>query len=137
MPVKKKTEAKSTASSKSAKKGAVVDVPEVDESPADRLVKEGIVATYALNSKKMHRNVRDINVSNLSVLYHGTPLIEEAELSLNYGNRYGLIGRNGCGKSTFMKVIGARSFPIPDGIDIFHLKEEIEASEMTAKVTIH
>jgi ATP-binding cassette subfamily F protein 2 len=35
-----------------------------------------------------------------------------------------------------MKVIGARCFPIPDGIDIFHLKEEIEASEMTAKEAV-
>jgi hypothetical protein len=39
--------------------------------------------------------------------------------------RYGYIGRNGCGKSTFMKVIAARCFPIPDGIDIFHLSEEV------------
>ena len=39
--------------------------------------------------------------------------------------RYGYIGRNGCGKSTFMKVIAARCFPRPDGIDIFHLSEEV------------
>ena len=44
--------------------------------------------------------------------------------------------RNGCGKSTFLKVIGARCFPIPDGIEIFHLKEEIEASDMTAKEAV-
>lgn len=40
-----------------------------------------------------------------------------------------LSGRNGCGKSTFMKALGARAVPIPDGIDVFHLKEEIEASD--------
>ena len=48
----------------------------------------------------------------------------------------GFIGRNGCGKSTFMRVIGARSFPIADGIDIFHLKEEIEPSDLTAKEAV-
>lgn len=102
------------------------------------------MATYALNAKKIHRNVRDISgfialivvmkistywknstVTNLTVTFHGTPIIEEADLFLNYGNRYGYIGRNGCGKSTFMKVIAARCFPIPDGIDIFHLSEEV------------
>lgn len=31
------------------------------ESYADRLRREGVVATYALNSKKIHRNVRDIS----------------------------------------------------------------------------
>lgn len=105
-------------------------------TPADRLRNEGIVATFAMSSKKMHRNVKDISVDNLTVLLQGTPLVEEAELSLNFGNRYGLIGRNGCGKSTLMRVIGARCIPIPDGIDIFHVREEIEASDMTAKEAV-
>ena len=33
------------------------------------------------------------------------------------------------GKSTFMNALGARAVPIPDGIDVFHLKEEVEASD--------
>ena len=113
------------------------DSANVIDSPSDILRKEGIVATYAMDGNKiMHKNVRDISVSNLTVTFHGTPMIDDAELTLNYGNRYGFIGRNGCGKSTFMRVIGARCFPIPDGIDIFHLKEEIEATEMTAKEAV-
>ena len=111
-------------------------VPEETVSSADQLRREGIVATFALSNKKIHRNVRDISVSNLTVTFHGSPIVEEAELCLNYGNRYGYIGRNGCGKSTFMRVIAARCFPIPDGIDIFHLSEEIEASDMTAKEAV-
>ena len=35
---------------------------------------------------------RDINV-NAVTAYYGSPLIEESNLSLNYGNRYGFIGR--------------------------------------------
>ena len=35
-----------------------------------------------------------------------------------------------------MRVIGARSFPIAEGIDLFHLKEEIEPSELTAKEAV-
>ena len=69
-----------------------------EETAADKLRREGIVVTYAAQSKKIHRNVRDISVSSLTVTYHGAPMVEEAELSLNYGNRYGFIGRNGCGK---------------------------------------
>ncbi|KAJ1415980.1 P-loop containing nucleoside triphosphate hydrolase protein [Ochromonadaceae sp. CCMP2298] len=105
-------------------------------SAADKLRKMGVITTYSHNSKSMHRNVRDIAVSNLTVTFHGAPLVEDAELALNYGNRYAYIGRNGCGKSTFMKVIAARSFPIPEGIDIFHVSEEIEATEMTAKEAV-
>lgn len=134
MPAKREKEKGGKSKEKGGKKEDVVD--EASDTPADQLRRDGIIATYALSSKVIHRNVRDISVSNLTITYHGVPLIEEAELTLNYGNRYGYIGRNGCGKSTFMKVIAARCFPIPDGIDIFHLKEEIEATEMTAKEAV-
>ncbi len=92
MPPKKKTEKPTKSSSKAAAKesGAVAEA--APANPADALINDGIVTTYALNSKKVHRNVRDILVTNLTVLFHGVPLIEEAELSLNYGNRYGYIG---------------------------------------------
>ena len=120
-PPKKGTKAAATKSGKGAEVAATDDkfAEVVEESQADKLRKDGIVTTYAHSSKKMHRNVRDISVSNLTVTFHGSPLVEDTELTLNYGNRYGYIGRNGCGKTTFMKVIGARCFPIPDGIDIF------------------
>jgi ABC-type dipeptide/oligopeptide/nickel transport system ATPase subunit len=141
MPPTRKRPEKASKATKKPKDGAAPPPDaQVDDnaemSAADKLRNMGVVTTCALNSKIMHRNVRDINVSNLTVTFHGTPLIEEAELTLNYGNRYGYIGRNGCGKSTFMKVIAARSFPIPEGIDIFHLSEEIEASDMTAKEAV-
>mmetsp|Transcript_7419 Transcript_7419/g.11194 ORF Transcript_7419/g.11194 Transcript_7419/m.11194 type:complete len:596 (-) Transcript_7419:344-2131(-) len=102
------------------------------ETPADRLTANGIIATYAQNSKSLHRNTKDINVSNLSVSFHGAVLVDDAELVLNYGNRYALIGRNGCGKSTLMRVIASRAVPLPEGIDLYYLSEEIEASEISA-----
>ena len=89
MPAKKKVEkAEKGAANNSATKGDDT----TSGSLADQLIKEGIIVTYALSSKKIHRNVRDINASNLTMTFNGIPLIEEAELTLNYGNRYGFIG---------------------------------------------
>ena len=102
------------------------------ELSAEKLRADGIVVTFSQSTKLMHKNQRDIAVESMTMTFHGTPLLEDTTLTLNYGNRYGLIGRNGCGKSTFMKVIGSRCFPIPEGIDIFYLSEEIEATDMTA-----
>jgi ATPase subunit of ABC transporter with duplicated ATPase domains len=34
------------------------------------------------------------------------PLFEKVSVKFGGGNRYGLIGANGCGKSTFMKILG-------------------------------
>ncbi|GAB9467497.1 hypothetical protein Gpo141_00004839 [Globisporangium polare] len=101
-------------------------------SLADRLAEDGIIATCSHNARSLHKNFKDINVLNFSITYFGKVLMEDCDISLNYGRRYGLIGRNGSGKSTFMNVLGARGIPIPDSIDIYHLKHEIEASDMTA-----
>jgi ATPase subunit of ABC transporter with duplicated ATPase domains len=34
------------------------------------------------------------------------PLFENISVKFGDGNRYGLIGANGCGKSTLMKILG-------------------------------
>ena len=59
-------------------------------------------------------------------------MIQDSTLELNYGRRYGLLGENGCGKSTLMKSIAAREFPIPEHIDIYLLNEPAEATEYSA-----
>src|ERR1700733_4497906 len=44
--------------------------------------------------------------SNLSIQFSAKPLFEQVTVKFSDGNRYGLIGANGCGKSTLMKVLG-------------------------------
>jgi ATP-binding cassette subfamily F protein 2 len=41
---------------------------------------------------------RDIKIGSYTLSFHGRLLIENAEISLNYGQRYGLLGENGSGK---------------------------------------
>lgn len=75
---------------------------------------------------------RDIHITSFSVSYYGRPLVQETDLELNYGRRYGLLGSNGSGKSTILGAIAEREIPIPERIDIYLLKEEAEASDRTA-----
>lgn len=75
---------------------------------------------------------RDIKVDNLSITFHGFEILNETRLELNYGRRYGLIGYNGCGKSTLFSVIGRREIPIQEQIDIYHLAREIPPLEKSA-----
>jgi len=98
----------------------------------DKLSEDDIVVNYESKSGKIHANTRDINVGGFTVNFHGKPLLEETDLIINYGNRYGFIGPNGSGKSTVMKALAARSIPIPDAIDIYFLDHEYEACEKTA-----
>ena len=43
--------------------------------------------------------------NNITQQFGAKPLFENISQKFGNGNRYGLIGANGCGKSTFMKIL--------------------------------
>jgi ATPase subunit of ABC transporter with duplicated ATPase domains len=47
-----------------------------------------------------------IVTSGITIQFGAKPLFENVSVKFGEGNRYGLIGANGCGKSTFMKILG-------------------------------
>jgi len=47
-----------------------------------------------------------ISTANLTIQFGAKPLFENVSVKFNNSNRYGLIGANGCGKSTLMKILG-------------------------------
>merc|ERR1719336_358468 len=80
----------------------------------------------------IHPMARDIKIDNFSVTFYGSELLQDTKLELSVGNRYGLIGANGCGKSALLAVLGNREVPIQEHVDIYYLAREIPASEKTA-----
>ena len=76
-----------------------------------------------------------LNVHNLSVAFGGEYLFEEISFRLNGGDRVGLIGKNGAGKSTMLKLL-AKEMPLDQGaiateknIRIGFLKQDIDFEE--------
>ncbi len=67
----------------------------------------------------------------------GRTLIENLSLSLNEGHRYGIVGRNGTGKSTFFKILLKTLQPdegrleIPARVRMGHVAQEIPAGPST------
>ena len=47
-----------------------------------------------------------LSTANITMQFGAAPLFEDVSVKFTSGNRYGLIGANGCGKSTFMKILG-------------------------------
>ena len=47
-----------------------------------------------------------LTTSNVAIQFGAKPLFEGVTVKFSDGNRYGLIGANGCGKSTLMKILG-------------------------------
>jgi len=52
-----------------------------------------------------------ITTSNISMQFGSKALFEDINITFNKGNRYGLIGANGSGKSTFMKILSGELEP--------------------------
>ncbi|HHL19365.1 MAG TPA: ABC-F family ATPase [Thiothrix sp.] len=52
-----------------------------------------------------------LSVSNVTMQFGEKPLFEDVSVKFGEGHRYGLIGANGCGKSTFMKILSRELEP--------------------------
>jgi ATPase subunit of ABC transporter with duplicated ATPase domains len=59
-----------------------------------------------------------IVASGIAMQFGAKPLFENVSVKFGGGNRYGLIGANGCGKSTFMKILGGELEPSAGAVAI-------------------
>ncbi|MBI5862061.1 MAG: ABC-F family ATPase [Rhodocyclales bacterium] len=73
--------------------------------------------------------------SNVTIQFGAKPLFENVSVKFGEGNRYGLIGANGCGKTTFMKILagvlepGAGNVSLDPGERMAYLKQDQFAYE--------
>jgi len=59
-----------------------------------------------------------ISTANITIQFGEKPLFEDISVKFSEGKRYGLIGANGCGKSTFMKILGGDLDPTAGTVSI-------------------
>jgi ATPase subunit of ABC transporter with duplicated ATPase domains len=59
-----------------------------------------------------------ISTNNITMQFGSKPLFENISVKFGDGNRYGLIGANGCGKSTFMKILGGDLEPTAGNVSL-------------------
>ncbi|MDU1009721.1 MAG: ATP-binding cassette domain-containing protein [Finegoldia magna] len=59
-----------------------------------------------------------LTVNNLSVIFPDKKLFEDVNLIFNPGNCYGVIGANGAGKSTFLKILSGEKDPTKGNVTI-------------------
>lgn len=59
-----------------------------------------------------------ITTANITMQFGAEPLFENISAKFGNGNRYGLIGANGCGKSTFMNILSGALVPTSGNVSI-------------------
>ena len=81
-------------------------------------------------SEKLKPSLEGINVPEFSISINGTILFEKSSLKINKG-KYGLIGPNGCGKTTLLKHLANRSIPIHENISVLYVEQEVDDTDET------
>ncbi|KAK4755185.1 hypothetical protein SAY87_008942 [Trapa incisa] len=77
-------------------------------------------------------NVKDITIDNFSVSARGKELLKNASVKIAHGKRYGLVGPNGMGKSTLLKLLAWRKIPVPKNIDVLLVEQEVVGDDKSA-----
>ncbi|KAE9554907.1 hypothetical protein FO519_001872 [Halicephalobus sp. NKZ332] len=74
-------------------------------------------------------NSLDIHMENVDVSFGNKQLLSGADLTLGSGRRYGLVGRNGLGKTTLLKMISCGQLKIPSNITMLSVEQEVEGDD--------
>lgn len=79
---------------------------------------------------------RDVVVEGCTMAYLGTNLLERTTLRLLHKHRYGLIGRNGVGKSTLMRRIYSGTLPgFPPHLRVAQVMQELPMADPDSDIT--
>ncbi|CAI0402303.1 unnamed protein product [Linum tenue] len=92
----------------------------------------GSRASVLAGEEEGDANVKDISIDNFSVSARGKELLKNTEVKISHGKRYGLVGPNGMGKSTLLKLLAWRKIPVPKNIDVLLVEQEVVGDDKSA-----
>ncbi|XP_037010727.2 ATP-binding cassette sub-family F member 3 isoform X1 [Artibeus jamaicensis] len=74
----------------------------------------------------------DVRIENFDVSFGDRVLLAGADVNLAWGRRYGLVGRNGLGKTTLLKMLATRSLRVPAHISLLYVEQEVVGDDTLA-----
>lgn len=78
------------------------------------------------------QNSLDINIPSFTISAAGKVLFKDAVFNIAHGRRYGLVGPNGKGKSTLLKMIASKDLILPPRVDYLYVEQEVVADDTPA-----
>lgn len=85
-----------------------------------------------LDGEDADANIKDISIDSFSVAARGKELLKNTSVKISHGKRYGLVGPNGMGKSTLLKLLAWRKIPVPKNIDVLLVEQEVVGDDRSA-----
>lgn len=77
-------------------------LPELETATVSQVISK---KDNRMEAKGGTNRTNDIRIENFDVAYGDRVLLQGADLVLAFGRRYGLVGRNGLGKTTLLRMI--------------------------------
>lgn len=84
-----------------------------------------------LEDKGLNRT-QDIRIENFDISFGNRVLLQGADITLAHGRRYGLVGRNGLGKTTLLRMMSSRQLRIPAHVSVLHVEQEVVGDDTLA-----
>ncbi len=117
------------SSSSSARKGGAAARGGDEPAKDAKTIVDEIIAAAARNSGRARP---DLILESFDVAHAGKRILTNANLLLAQGRRYGLVGRNGVGKSTLLNHLSGRKLAVAAGMSILHVEQEVIGDDTSA-----
>ena len=88
-----------------------------------------MASVYNFIYDKLTYTSDSISINNFSLSVSGKILFHESPLIISPGNIYGLIGKNGCGKSSLLKQLSLTNLFADNKIRVLYVEQELEVSD--------
>ncbi|KAI7904787.1 P-loop containing nucleoside triphosphate hydrolase protein [Cokeromyces recurvatus] len=75
---------------------------------------------------------KDIKIENFDISFAGRRILTDANLTVAFGRRYGVVGKNGIGKSTLLRAMARREIAVPQHISILYVEQEVHGDDTLA-----
>jgi len=135
-----KTLAEKKKESKAEKKRADKIERQLNAKYTEMLNEEAVITSSGINPNEKETDNEEISaerdclkIEAFTLSFKGNVLFKDTKITLATGQRYGLVGPNGCGKSTFLRNLSNKRLPGMDpNFDLLHVEQEVEGSDETA-----
>ncbi|VDN06377.1 unnamed protein product [Thelazia callipaeda] len=113
---------------------------EIDGNKVQKKRPADLIATASQSTSrrdgKSDGSTMDIHLNNVDVSVGPKQLLSGADVILAYGRRYGLVGRNGAGKSTFLRMISSKQLKIPSNISMLSVEQEVDGDDTEVRQAV-
>ncbi|KAJ3070472.1 hypothetical protein HDU98_006515 [Podochytrium sp. JEL0797] len=110
-------------------KGDLYEIPVWNPNVAPAMIVNQMKPAASVGQESRSKDVR---IENFDIHFAGKKILTNADLSMSYGRRYGLVGKNGIGKSTLLRAIAHGELQLPSHIRILHVEQEIAGNDTEA-----